>query len=57
MEITEEELKSALKRVRMWLRPESIMSLAFQGYLLHPEDVAGDIMIAVQHERVTKDKK
>lgn len=47
--ITEEQLLYALKEVRMWLQPEEIPGTAYRGYILHPEDAARDIRIAIDH--------
>lgn len=45
--ITDDELTYALKEIRMWLQPEEKPGTAYRGYVLHPEDVVQDILIAV----------
>lgn len=52
--ITTDELAEALKRARVWLAPDEQPGVAYRGYILHPEDAARDIMLAVQLVRGEK---
>jgi hypothetical protein len=47
--ITEEQLLYALKTVRLWIQPEGNLGVAYRGHILHPEDAARDIAIAIAH--------
>lgn len=52
--ITQTELAEALKKTRVWLVPEEQPGTAHRGYILHPEDAALDIILAVQLVRSEK---
>jgi len=48
--ITEEELRYALKTIRLWFVVDKQASIAHRGHVLHPEDAASDIIIAIDHQ-------
>lgn len=49
--ITREELGTALRDLNFWWRDSWNSAIAWRGCILHPEDAADDILLAVKKRR------